>query len=160
MSKIRQSFTLIELLIVIAIIVILTTAAIPIYGNLQVESQLNESSAQIIQILRTARGRSVAGLNDATHGVYFEINSGNDKYILYQGPSYTERESNYDRETTLDDSLHISTTLVDNDVNFSKGFGLPLGAGLPNAGAIILTHETSGNRTISINSLGIIKESH
>lgn len=149
----EKGFTLIELLIVVAIILILVAAAIPIYGNLQVKSQLNENSAQIVQALRTARGRSAARLNNAAHGVYFEINPDNvDKYILYQGSSYAGRNSSYDRETSLGSSLHISTTVTGNEVNFSKGLGAP------NTGTIILTHDTAGARYISVNSIGMIQD--
>jgi len=148
-----RGFTLIELLIVIAITLILAAAVAPIYGNLQVSGQLNETSAQIIQALRTARERSLARFNTTQHGVYFQ----SDRYALYQGASYALRESDYDREVILDDSLGLSWSLTGTgdagDVNFSKGLGVP-----NKRGTITSTHDASGTRTIAINSFGAVEE--
>jgi len=146
-----KSFTLIELLIVIAITLILAAVVAPIYGNLQVSGQLNENSSQAIQTLRTARGRSMARYNKAQHGVYFQT----DRYTLYQGTSYGERVSAYDREVVLDEALSFS--LPDGgseyEINFSKGLGLP-----DATGTITLTHDVSGSRSIIINSFGMIEK--
>ena len=155
-----KGFTLTEILIVIGISLILAVAAIPIYGNLQVQSQLNENTSQIIQVVRTARERSVAGYNNAQHGVYFEINTlGNDKYILYQGSTYASRSSAYDREIILDSALNLSVTDFvltggkDVDVNFSKGLSVP-----DNRGTMTLTHDVSGSSQIVINTYGAVEE--
>lgn len=153
-DKTNRGFTLIELLLVIAILVIITGLSVPIYGNLQIKTQINENISLIIQTLRTAKERSISRVNDSAHGIYFEINPGaDDKFILYQGSSYASRNSSYDRETVLDSTLHIITNLTDNEVNFSKGLGLP-----NNVGTITLSHDTTGVKNISINSMGIVQE--
>jgi prepilin-type N-terminal cleavage/methylation domain-containing protein len=149
-----KGFTLMELLVVIAITLILGVATVPIYGNLQVSSQLNDNTAQIIQTLRTARERSVARYNNSGWGVYFEINAGgSDRYILYQGSSYGARNTDYDRATTLDNALSISSTLSGSEVNFSLGLGVP-----NNAGTISLTHAVKGLRQVVVNAFGMIEE--
>jgi len=152
-----KGFTLIELLIVIGITLLLVAAVAPIYGNLQVSSQLNENSAQIIQSLRIARERSVSGVNNAQHGVYFEANVSpeQDKYVLYQGLSYDERIAVYDREVILDKSLNFSLPggVAEYEINFTKGLGVP-----NNTGMIILTHDVQGARQIIINNLGMVEE--
>ena len=149
-----KGFTIIELLIVIAITLILATLSASLYGNLQVSSQLNDSTSQMLQATRTARERSVARVNNSAHGVYFEINPGaDDRYILYQGSSYAARDSSHDRATTLANSLSLSTTLTGSEVNFSMGFGVP-----DNTGSVILTHDVNGTRTITINSFGMVEE--
>ena len=149
----RQAFTLIELLIVIGIMLILAAVVAPIYGNLQVSGQLNENTSQIIQTLRIARERSIARLNNASHGVYFQA----DRYTLHQGTSYVLRESEYDREVILDDALGLSWSLTgtgeEDDINFSKGLGVP-----NKTGTITLTHDVSGTRQIIINSFGMVEE--
>ena len=150
----HAGFTLIELLIVIGITLVLATAAIPIYGNLQVSAQLNENTSQIVQTVRIARGRSVARLNNTSHGVYFEINSAaNDRFILYQGDSYVGRDELYDRVAILDPALSLSTTLSGNEVNFSRGLGIP-----NTTGTVTLKHDVVGIKTMSINVFGIVEE--
>ncbi|MCH7597463.1 prepilin-type N-terminal cleavage/methylation domain-containing protein [Patescibacteria group bacterium] len=151
-SKGKCGFTLIELLIVIGITLALVVVAIPIYGNLQVSSQLNDSMDQIVQTLRTARERSIARRNDSMHGVYFEINApGDDRFILYQGDSFATRDSNYDRALTLSSSIMLSTTLSGDEVSFSKSFGGPNATG-----TVILTHDAQGARTVTITRIGSI----
>lgn len=135
-------FTLTELIIVLAIIIILALAALPIYGNFQVLSQLNETTSQIIQNLRLARERSLAGYNNEQHAVQFLA----DKYVLSPG-------STYERQVTLASSLSLSTTLTNDDVYFSKGLGVP-----DDAGIITLTHSIGQSRQIEINSFGLVEE--
>ena len=138
---------------------ILVTATIPIYGSLQVQAQLNETSAQVVQTLRTARENSVAGYNSSAHGVYFDINvGGNDNYILYQGSSYSARDTSYDRINQLDGTLSFSNidfNLISTkiDVNFSKGLGVP-----NNTGSLNLIHDIKGSVIINVNSLGKVEE--
>ncbi len=151
--KKQKGFTLIEALIIVSISVLLTVTALPIYSNLQISSQLQGNTSQIIQIIRTAREKSTAGLNNTQHGVYFQA----DRYILYQGTSYSLRNASYDREVILDDVLRIIRNLTGSgeadDLNFSKGFGVP-----NKTGTITLTHEIQGNSLISINNLGMIEK--
>jgi prepilin-type N-terminal cleavage/methylation domain-containing protein len=152
--KKSAGFTLIELLIVIAVTLILAAAAAPIYGNLQVSSQLNDSSDQIIQTLRTARTYSISRLNNASHGVYFEINpSASDRFILYQGASYATRDSTYDRPVTLGPDIVLSTTLSGNESSFSKSLGSPTATG-----TVTVSHGVlQSTRVININDHGSIE---
>lgn len=145
----NKGFTIIELLIVVGITVILAAAASPIYGNLQVSTQLNEVSAQIAQDLRLAHEQSRAGVNGAAHGVKFEQS----RYTVFQGSSYFSRSSAYDRVNVFSDSLTIVTNFLNDEVVF------PPGIGSPNAsGTIIITHAAKGSRTITLNSVGSVTE--
>jgi len=144
-----RGFTLIELLITISITVVLAVAAMPIYSKFQVHSQINESTSLIIQTLRTAKQRSEVRLNNSSHGVWFSSN----EFVLYQGNSYSSRDTDYDRGQEVDPSIIISTTLSGGEINFSKSFGEP-----DNIGTITLTHDIGEERIININSLGIIEE--
>jgi prepilin-type N-terminal cleavage/methylation domain-containing protein len=144
-----KGFTLTELLITIAITVVLAAAAVPIYGNLQVKSQLNESTSLLIQTFRTARENSESRLNNSSHGV--KLNA--DSYVLYQGASYAARDASYDRLMELDSTMTLSTTIANGETNFTKGLAEP-----NNVGTITLTHEIGEEREITINSFGVIEE--
>ncbi|MFH1946862.1 MAG: prepilin-type N-terminal cleavage/methylation domain-containing protein [Candidatus Magasanikbacteria bacterium] len=158
--KLKNSagFTLVELLVVIGLGAILVGASAVIYGNWQVSAQLNESTAELTQNLRTARQRSVAGLNNSGHGIFFDIDSvGQDSYVLYQGSSYATRDDDYDRLIKFSQSLEITVTdftLIGNDVdiNFSQGLGQVI-----NTGIITLTHSVEGSREVVVNELGVIE---
>lgn len=147
-----KGVTLIELLLVIAIVLVVVGGGAPVVGRWQQSQQLNDTVVQMGQWLKTARERSLAGLNDATHGVYLEINDpGADRVILYQGASFVTRNSAYDRAVTLDVALSLSSTLAGNEVNFVRV------TGKPNAtGTITVSHSVSDSRTITINSSGLV----
>lgn len=156
-----RGFTLIELLIVVSITMILVAASVPIYGSLQVKAQLGESSAQMVQILRTAREYSIAGYVNSRHGVYFDIDpSGSDQYILYMGNDYASRDIDNDRVYELDAVLAVTNNGfdfdgTDIDINFSKNKGKP-----NNTGGLIISHDVSGTRGIDVSSQGLIEETY
>lgn len=148
----NKGFTLIELLIVISITSILVVAATPIYSNLQATAQLNESSSQMVQVLRTAQQRARVRKNNAAHGVFL-LQATADTYVLFQGDSYASRDTAYDRALTLDSGINVLTTLPSNEVVFAAGTGVPSATG-----TLTLTQITEGSRTIYINEIGSIEE--
>lgn len=149
-----SGLSLVELIIVISITVAIGIVAVPIYGTVFVSSQITDHSSSIVQTLRVAQQNSLAGFNDSSYGVFFNIDvSGVDEYILYQGNSYAIRDTEYDRVIVLDDALSISTTLSGDEVTFSKILGVP-----NSTGTITLIHSVDGVRTISINDIGAIEE--
>lgn len=151
----NHGFTFIELLIVMGILTILASATIPVYGNMQVASQQNEASSQLIQLLRQAREFSVAGKNDSSYGVYFQENTGeSDKAVLYKGDSYASRDSEYDLEAILSASLELESNIEDDDVNFSKGLGMPSKTGI-----VTISADGLNASVININNLGMVEES-
>lgn len=156
----RKGFTIIELLVVIGISIILAAAAAPLYNGLQVTAQLNDNTSLIIQTLRTAREQSLAGYNNARHGVYFDNNVGSvSSYILYQGDSYATRQTSYDRQMFFDPALIVSSTdfvlinVADIDINFARGTGVP-----NNIGTLQLIHDVNGGRSILLNAIGSVEE--
>lgn len=149
-----RGFTLIELLIVISIMLIVAVVAIPIYGKLQVSTQLNENTTHVIQMTRNARQQSVVRYNASPHGVFFEINAEDkDRVILFQGASYATRDSQYDREFVLEKAITLSTTLDQTQVTFSQGLGKAI-----HTGTVTLTHDVAGARSVSVNAFGKVEE--
>ncbi|MBU2542736.1 prepilin-type N-terminal cleavage/methylation domain-containing protein [Patescibacteria group bacterium] len=157
-EKNSAGFTLVELLVVIGLGAILVGASAVIYSNWQVSAQLNESTAELTQNLRTARQRSVAGFNNSSHGIFLDIDPvGQDSYVLYQGSSYATRDGDYDRLIKFSQSMDITVAdfiLIGNDVdiNFSQGLGQVI-----NTGIITLTHSVEGSREVAVNELGVIE---
>ncbi|MBD3311548.1 MAG: hypothetical protein GF349_03560 [Candidatus Magasanikbacteria bacterium] len=144
----NSGVSIVELLVVVGITLILAATAVPIYGNLQVSAQINENSAQIVQAMRIAREKSVSGNNNSRYGVKFE----SDRYILYQGSSYPSRNSDYDREVVLNEALVISSTFTNDEINFSKGSGLP-----DQSGTTTLKHRLGDQAVIFVNQYGLVE---
>lgn len=146
----KKGFTVVELLIVVALIIIMAVLAVPVYSNFQSTTQLNDETIQLVQTLRVARQRSLAGLNSYNHGVKLE----NDNYILYQGVSYQLRDGLYDRKIKLNNSLNLVWQLGNNldDINFTSN-------GVANTtGTISINHAINGTFTINLNSLGLVEK--
>jgi len=153
----RSGFTLIELLIVLAIFMVVGVAITPLYGNFSVATQLNEEASQLVQNIRLARAQSLAGLDNATHGLCFESNpTPPDRYIIYSGASCAARNQTLDRVISLAPALKLVTTFPASgnvsDLNFTRS-GIPMVIG-----TVTLTHTTSGARTITVNELGLVEE--
>ncbi len=146
-NKRRSAFTLMEILIVVALISILAVSSLPIYGNFQGTAQLNETSAMLVQTVRQARELSFVRFSNTNYGVKFLPSS----YILYQGTSYASRTTSTDQVFALATSLSLTTTLSNNEVNFSRGVGAP-----NSNGSVLLQNINLGTKTILINSAGMI----
>lgn len=148
-----SGFTLIEVLITLAITMILTVATVPIYGNFQTSSQINENTTLLIQSLRTAEGRSLSRVNGSSHGIKLF----NHSYVLYQGSSYSSRTQAYDRTIDLGNTIVLNWALSGvgqpDEINFSKSLGVP-----DMIGTITITHDMGNTKTIGINSFGKIEE--
>ena len=147
-----KGFTLIELLIVIGITVIVVAAGASIYSHVLVSTELDETTAELVQNLRFAREQSLVGWNGAPHGVQFEAH----QYVLYQGASYVLRDMSYDRTIDVGSAITLSASMTGADVHFSTGLGLPNNP--DSVGTITVTHAVSGSRTVNVSSLGMVTE--
>jgi len=148
----NYGFTFIELLLTVGIFSILAVSTITIYGGMQVSSQLNEANYQIIQALRLAREYSRGSFAGQRYGVYFEINDGiSDSYTIYQGDSYLARSLDFDRVYNLGNAIILTTSFLNNEINFSKNVGIP-----NVLGAVFLSDNNGKSREINVNQYGLI----
>lgn len=150
----RRGVTLIEIIITTTVIVALAALAIPLYANFQSESLLDTSSEDIIQTLREAQTRAMAGDGDRPWGVHFAPVGGDSQYALFRGSDYANRDTDYDLVTILADSLTLSTLDFSNGsttVVFQKIRGTSL-----NFGSLTLTSTNGDAATIFVNAAGAV----
>lgn len=81
-----SGFTLLELILVIAITAIIIGLGFPIFGNFYLQEEVQSTSYQLLQNLRWAQAKTLAGEADEQYGLYFDFD--NKQYILFQGDSY------------------------------------------------------------------------
>lgn len=105
--KTNSGFTLPELLVIVAILVILTGLAIPTFLHFREESDLNDSAEEIINTLRVAQNKTLASEGASQWGVYFNTSTSPHQYTLFQGSSYGSRTTSSDEIHKLPQTVEI-----------------------------------------------------
>ncbi len=139
-----NGFTLIEVLLSIAIISILAGIGIPVYQSLQVRNDLDVAAVTIAQNFRRAQILSQAMEGDTTWGISIQ----NQSITLFQGASYAGRNQNFDEVFDVPNSIALSGT---QEVVFAKFSGEPY-----TTGTVTLTTNTNETRNITINTKGMV----
>ncbi|MDD5110526.1 MAG: prepilin-type N-terminal cleavage/methylation domain-containing protein [Patescibacteria group bacterium] len=150
-----RGFTLVELLVVMAVLVALAVLIVPLYANLQTERQAATAAEGVVSTLREAQARAMAGDGDRTWGVYFfdDPAGHGDQFVLFRGENYAGRDASYDLVTALDDSLAFSAVSLGggNEVVFGKVRGTTA-----NTGSVTLTSTQGESVTVAVNSAGTV----
>ena len=144
-----KGFTLIELIIVLAILSIVGALSVPFLQTFQVSQDAITYSNTVIQTLRRAQQQAIAGQTGTGWGVYFD--NTNKQFILFRGDSFTTRDPEYDLVTSYPAGFTVATDFSD-EVYFSLYSGLPSATG-----AVVVTSQNNQVKTVSINSLGLIE---
>ena len=139
-----SGFTLVELLLSLAIIAIITGMTIPIYQSFQVKNDLDLTSAILAQSLRRAQLLAEAVAADSNWGVYLQ----EEKMTLFKGDSYLFRDQTADEDFSIAKSI---TPGILREIIFAKFTGLPL-----TVGTMVLTSTNNEVKNITINSQGMV----
>ncbi len=143
--KQNLGFTIIELVVVLAVTAILIFAIGGFYGNIHEAQNVEQTRQEIVQALRIARQRAIGQKNNSAHGVNFTLNS----FTIYQGDTYAGRDADYDEFTELEGSHEISGL---SGINFIAGSGMPNPAG----SSTVTISGDAETTTVTITSTGVI----
>ena len=119
-------FTIIELLTVIGILIVLTTMSIPAFRSFQKESDLTNTTEEIINILRFAQNKTLASEENSQWGVWFSTSTTPQEYILFKGENYISRDPSYDETHKIPEKIElyeINLTGGGTEVVFDKVVG-------------------------------------
>lgn len=100
-------FTLIELLTVIGILIVLTAMSIPAFRSFQKESDLTNTTEEIINILRFAQNKTLASEENSQWGVWFSTSTAPQEYILLKGENYISRDPLYDETHEIPEKIEL-----------------------------------------------------
>jgi prepilin-type N-terminal cleavage/methylation domain-containing protein len=140
-----KGFTLIEMLLTVAVISLLATISVPIFQSFQVRDDLNIAVDTIAQSLRRAQTLSVSGTHDYEWGLY--VTTGTIAIFGGEDPvSYASRKPAYDETFGLPEAISPSGL---SEVVFSRLYGLP-----NVTGSFMLSTTINATRTITINEKG------
>jgi len=120
-QKRRNAFTLVELLIVLALIAILLLISIPYGMDFYYEKVLGDQTSQIANALKNAQSRAKSGKNDSAWGVKFKET----EYILFMGKSYDDpgRDDSYDESYDLPSGVEtegVKEVFFDQDTGYPR----------------------------------------
>jgi prepilin-type N-terminal cleavage/methylation domain-containing protein len=139
-----EGFTLLEVLLCVAIIGLLAGLSVPVYETFVRRNDLDLTTQSIAMMLQRAETYARAVNRDSVWSV--EIQSS--KVILFQGTTFATRNTAYD------ETLSIPTSMVPSgltEVQFSKMTALP-----NTTGSITLTSSTNSVNTVTINAKGTV----
>lgn len=142
--NVQKGFTLLEVMLSIAAIMIIVGISIPIYQLFQVRNDLDIATVEIAQSARRAQALSQAVDGDISWGI--KIQSGS--IVVFKGASYAVRD------TTFDEVFEVPASITPSGISevvFAKFTGLP-----ETTGTITLTSNTNETRNIIINQKGMI----
>lgn len=81
----KSGFSLIELVIVLAIIVLVATLAFNPFTNFRNEQALNGAAEEILSTLQQARGQTIASTGDSQYGVHLTAT----QLVVFTGSTYS-----------------------------------------------------------------------
>jgi prepilin-type N-terminal cleavage/methylation domain-containing protein len=139
-----HGFTLIEAILVVAMIGILTGISVPLSQNFQNRNELDIAANATAQSLRRARVLSQSVAGDTSWGVKIQTGS----VVMFKGASYATRDTTFDETFTIPSNLTISNL---SEVVFTKFTGLP-----QSTGTTTITSLQNESKNITINSQGRI----
>ncbi len=149
-KNLHVGFSLIEMLLSVALIGALTVFSAPIYRSLQVKNDLDISSTTVVETLRRAQSLSQAADGDTKWGV--KIQSGS--IVLFKGTSYAARDSGYDE---IFDMSPLITPTGALEITYSEPLGTPQTGGVDITSSITITLTTPyDTKDIVINPKGMI----
>jgi len=141
-----KGFTLIEVLIVLALSVILFSISLPLYDSLLRISALDSGKTDVMEQLRLAQTKAKYGEQNSRFGVYLQAAS----YTLFQGNTFANRVIAADRVFSLPTNI---STVTNTEIVFATSTGLPAASST----IILINNTTNRTETIIINEQGLIE---
>lgn len=117
-TKNGRGFTLVEIIIIVAIIVILSALTFQSFSNLSEREALDKEALHVLSLLHEARSLTLSSKNATQYGVHLE----NSRAILFPGSSYSAGNP-ANKIVDLKESVTISTITLTgggSDVIFNR----------------------------------------
>lgn len=148
-SAARKGFTIVELIIVVAIFALAASSLIPFSGKFTPRQNLKSYRIDVVDTLRRAQHQAVSYEGNTAWGVKFHSGS----YVLFSGNSYAVRNTTHDKTRSLLSGYAFSGL---SEVVFARGTGETA-----TGGTIFISHTDSQLQTqIDINARGTIMQNN
>ncbi|MFH0804661.1 MAG: hypothetical protein V1916_00510 [Patescibacteria group bacterium] len=143
-TELVRGFTLLEALLVIALLGALVGLAIPFYQSFQVTSQVDGATEDLVAALRSAQARAMASESFQPFGVHLESR----RFVLFRGATYVPGDP-ANEVTTVAPTVTLQPGGATDVV-----FGVTRGA--TGAASTVAVRSSNKLRNITINELGVV----
>ena len=106
-KKNKAGFTIFELIVVIAIIMLIGAIAVPNFVSFKKSSDLNNNVQEFENVLETAQNKAISSDSGSQYGVYINTTSSPNQYTLFKGESFDLRDPSADQNYFLQDSMEF-----------------------------------------------------
>jgi len=146
--KHTQGFSLIELVLIVAIIGVLIAVLVPSLVQFRAQQALQHSTNAVVGVLDDARSKTLASINNTSHSVYLTSTS----TTLITGTTY-DSNAPTNQVYTLDPSVTLSWNLQGAGalISFDRLKGT-----INQYGTITITSSSGATRTVTVTLLGSI----
>lgn len=141
----QRGFTLVELLLSVAIMGVLAGVSLPVYQSFQARTELDVAAEQVAHALRRAEAYARGMRHDDAWSV--RITPG--MATLFKGSAFAGRDVNFDESITIPTTFTVAGL---NTVSFSRLTATPSATGV-----ISITDTTNTTRTITLNVKGMVE---
>lgn len=139
-----SGFTLIETILVVALVGIISGIGLPLYNMMSGSNDLDIAENMLVASLRRAESLSSASVGDSEWGVGITPGA----FVLFKGSNYAGRDVGFDEVYDIVDSIQTSGLA---EVVFTKLSGNP-----HFSGTVTLTSLGGENKQITINEKGMV----
>lgn len=151
-AKHKTGFTLIEILIVIAILSVLFGISIQIFSSMTKAQSLDKDVENVYSALLRARNQTINGESGSNYGIYFASSS----VTSFRGTTYTPEAAGNEVFLFANKTYISSTNLTGGvvDMYFKKISGQPTATGTI---VFKISTDSSLQKTILINGTGLVE---
>lgn len=146
----HKGFTIIEIVIVIAIMALLLAVIASPFQSFRNSKVLDTNSEEALSLLSEARGNTLSAKDGYQYGVHLESS----QMVLFRGGTYSSLDAS-NKTVVLDNALEISSIALEgagSDIIFDKLTGK---TAQPGSFVIRAKNDTSKTRTITVVGTGV-----
>ncbi|HEY4477697.1 MAG TPA: prepilin-type N-terminal cleavage/methylation domain-containing protein [Candidatus Paceibacterota bacterium] len=140
----NHGFTLIEIILVVALIGVISGVGLPLFNMMSGSNDLDVAENMLVSSLRRAEVLSTASVGDSEWGVGVIPGA----FVLFKGSTYASRDAGFDEVYDITDSIQTSGLT---EVVFAKLSGAP-----HFTGGITLTSTGGETKQVTINEKGTV----
>ncbi len=147
----KKGFTILELIIVVAIVAVLLVMVIPQFSRIKENQVLQSATSDVMSTLSKSRSETISSVNSSEYGVHFQ----SDKVIIFKGKTYSAGASDNEVITISTPASISNVTLggvssTSGDIYFSRLSGAPSAVGT------VTVSTSSFSKTITISATGSV----